>query len=217
MTTDPSRQVPAVPGPVAFADLPPALHNVTYSGARHPGATAPECPSYGGWAAGGGDGARGGSGTTTGRGADGFGGLGGDGGLGGLGGLGDSDGPGGSDGFGDLAEGANCQRYAYAVLRHFGLWVPPLRSAELWADTRATRQAGRPRPLDLVLFDAGPVRGRPEGYGAHVGVHLGLDAVLHLCREVGRPAVWRYGDFAARARYARFLGAKRLRGAAPGR
>lgn len=114
------------------------------------------------------------------------------------------------DTFADLAGGANCQRYAYAVLRHFGLLVPPLRSAELWADDRATRRAGRPRPLDLVLFDGGPATGRPPGYGAHVGVHLGPDQVLHLCREAGRPVVWRYADFAARPRYRRFLGAKRV-------
>ncbi|MGD3109133.1 cell wall hydrolase [Streptomyces sp. YGL11-2] len=114
-----------------------------------------------------------------------------------------------ADGTSALTGGANCQRYAYAVLRHFGLLVPPLRSAELWADRDATRPADPPCPLDLVLFDAGPVPDRPAGYGAHVGVHLGPDQVLHLCREVGRPAVWHYGDFAARPRYARFLGAKR--------
>ncbi|MFE7318409.1 cell wall hydrolase [Streptomyces sp. NPDC057555] len=110
----------------------------------------------------------------------------------------------------DLTGGANCQRYAYAVLAHFGRWVPPLRSSELWADRRATGPADPPGPLDLVLFDGGPVTGRPEGYGAHVGLHLGPDRVLHLCREVGRPAVWTYADFAARPRYARFLGAKRV-------
>ncbi|MFG2827718.1 cell wall hydrolase [Streptomyces sp. NPDC048434] len=173
MIHDPGRQVPAPHGAVAFRRLPEALRKVTYSGARHPGAQTPECPSYGP------DGA--------------------------------DDAPGGTapDAFADLAGGANCQRYAYAVLRHFGLLIPPLRSAELWADERATRRAGRPQPLDLVLFDSGPAAGRPPGYGAHVGVHLGPDQVLHLCREVGRPAVWRYADFAARPRYGRFLGAKR--------
>ncbi|MEU3708857.1 hypothetical protein [Streptomyces catenulae] len=121
------------------------------------------------------------------------------------------DGP-SSDGSGapDLSAGANCQLYAYAVLRHHGLTAPPLRSAELWADTAATRRVTVARPLDLVLFDGGPVAGRPEGYGAHVGVHLGPDRVLHLCKEVGRPAVWRYAEFAARARYARTLGIKRV-------
>ncbi|WP_084775223.1 cell wall hydrolase [Streptomyces sp. MOE7] len=175
MTPDPGSQVPTAHGPVAFGQLPAALRNVTYSGARHPGAATPECPSHG-------------PDRTPG-----------------------AAGPAAAGALADLARGANCQRYAYAVLRHFGLPVPPLRSAELWADERATVRAGEPRPLDLVLFDAGPAGDRPEGYGAHVGVHLGPDQVLHLCREVGRPAVWRYADFAARARYARLLGVKRVR------
>ncbi|WP_406481797.1 cell wall hydrolase [Streptomyces platensis] len=174
MFREPGRQVPTVHGAVAFRQLPEALRDVTYSGARHPGATTPECPSYGA------------------------------GGAAGVPGGGPAQGP-----FDDLAGGANCQRYAYAVLRHFGLLIPPLRSAELWADERATHRVDRPRPLDLVLFDGGPVDGRPPGYGAHVGVHLGPDQVLHLCREAGRPAVWRYADFAARPRYGRFLGVKR--------
>lgn len=166
VTSHPDRQLPIPCGPDALARLPEAFRNVSYSGARHPGAGTPECPS------------------PTGDAAD------------------------------DLAGGANCQRYAYAVLRHFGLWVPPLRSAELWADERATVPAERPRPLDLVLFDGGPVVGRPTGYGAHVGVHLAPGQVLHLCKEAGRPAVWSYADFAVRPRYARFLGAKRVAGAA---
>ncbi|MFE1172385.1 cell wall hydrolase [Streptomyces sp. NPDC058773] len=174
-----SRQVPTAHGTVAFRQLPEALRNVTYSGARHPGATTPECPSHT-------------AGGPAGRPAP---------------------GP-----FDDLDRGANCQRYAYAVLRHFGLLIPPLRSAELWADTRATHRVDRPQPLDLVLFDGGPAAGRPPGYGAHVGVHLGPDEVLHLCREAGRPVVWRYADFAARPRYGRFLGTKRVKraGRAPG-
>ncbi|MFL4489823.1 cell wall hydrolase [Streptomyces sp. VTCC 41912] len=110
----------------------------------------------------------------------------------------------------DLTGGADCQRYAYAVLGHFGLRVPPPRSAELWADRAATRPAAPPGPLDPVLFDAGPVPARPAGYGAHVGVHLGPDRVLHLCREAGRPVVWTCADFAVRPRYARLLGAKRV-------
>ncbi|MFF8785943.1 cell wall hydrolase [Streptomyces sp. NPDC015125] len=173
MRSDPGRQVPASRGTVAFRQLPQALRKVTYSGARHPGAPTPECPSYAPVRAG------------------------------------DASGGSAPGAFPDLAGGANCQRYAYAVLRHFGLLIPPLRSAELWADDRATRRADPPQPLDLVLFDSGPAVGRPTGYGAHVGVHLGPDQVLHLCREVGEPVVWRYADFAARPRYGRFLGAKR--------
>lgn len=104
----------------------------------------------------------------------------------------------------DLALGANCQLYAYEVLRHFGRRLPPLRSAELWADRAATREVSEPAPLDLLLYS-------PDGtaYGAHVGVWVAEDSVLHLCREVGHPALWHPVDFAARPRYRRLVGVKR--------
>ncbi|MGV2919565.1 hydrolase [Streptomyces alfalfae] len=104
-----------------------------------------------------------------------------------------------------LAAGANCQLFAYAVLEHFGLAPAPLRSSELWDDTRTTVRVGAPEPLDLLLFNASD-----RAYGAHVGVWTGDDAVLHLCAEAGRPAVWSLADFAARPRYGVVLGAKRV-------
>ncbi|MFI1535149.1 hydrolase [Streptomyces anandii] len=105
----------------------------------------------------------------------------------------------------DLAAGANCQVYAYAVLRHFGLAPPALRSGELWADTRATVRVTRPRPLDLALFAPSH-----DPYGAHVGVWAGEDRVLHLCAEAGRPAVWDLAEFAERERYRVLIGFKRV-------
>lgn len=109
-----------------------------------------------------------------------------------------------------VAAGANCQLYAYAVLAHFGLRVPALRSSDLWEDRAATVRVDRPSPLDLLLFNASG-----EAYGAHVGVWAGEDAVLHLCAEVGRPAVWRTAEFAARGRYRALVGIKRVRAARP--
>jgi cell wall-associated NlpC family hydrolase len=108
-----------------------------------------------------------------------------------------------------LAEGANCQLYAYAVLAHFGLRVPPLRSSELWTDRTATRVVPAARPLDLLLL--GP---SADPYGAHVGVCLAPDRILHLCRETGRPAVWSRADFRARERYRVLIGVKRVAGSA---
>ncbi|MFF5917878.1 hydrolase [Streptomyces flavochromogenes] len=104
-----------------------------------------------------------------------------------------------------LAAGANCQLFAYEVLRHCGLTPPELRSSELWSDTEATVRVPVAQALDLVLFNS-----TAGAYGAHVGVHVGDDAILHLCAEVGRPAVWAAADFAARERYAVRLGAKRV-------
>ncbi|WP_244212127.1 cell wall hydrolase, partial [Streptomyces angustmyceticus] len=152
MTSDPGRQIPRPHGEAALRSLPEALRKVTYSGARHPGAPTPECPSYVP------DGADGASRAAP-------------------------------DAFADLAGGANCQRYAYAVLRHFGLLIPPLRSAELWADDRATRRAARPRPLDLVLFDAGPAD-LPAQVQDLVGpeVHADMRAVPRR-PPLGRPGV----------------------------
>ncbi|MEU3984423.1 hydrolase [Streptomyces sp. NPDC026672] len=103
-----------------------------------------------------------------------------------------------------VERGANCQLFAYAVLAHFGLSVPPLRSSELWTDTASTVRVRAAGPLDLLLFNA-----TDDPYGAHVGVRLHEDRVLHLCAEAGRPAVWPLAEFARRERYRVLLGAKR--------
>ncbi|MGW3100422.1 hydrolase [Streptomyces sp. NPDC001100] len=105
----------------------------------------------------------------------------------------------------DLALGANCQLFAFEVLRHFDLAPPALRSSELWADTRATVRVPVARPLDLLLFNASD-----DAYGAHVGVCVDEGRVLHLCAEAGRPAVWERADFAARERYRVLVGIKRV-------
>ncbi|MEU8588045.1 hydrolase [Streptomyces sp. NPDC048664] len=106
-----------------------------------------------------------------------------------------------------LAAGANCQVFAYAVLRHFGLAAPALRSSDLWTDTRSTVRVGADaaRPLDLMLFNAGD-----DAYGAHVGVRAGEGRVLHLCAEVGLPALWEDARFAERERYRVLVGVKRV-------
>ncbi|MEU7967499.1 hydrolase [Streptomyces sp. NPDC049097] len=104
-----------------------------------------------------------------------------------------------------LTAGANCQLFAYEVLRHFGLTPPALRSSDLWTDTRDTVRVLAARPLDLMLFNA-----TDDAYGAHVGVRVEKGLVLHLCAEVGRPAVWEPAEFAARERYRVLVGVKRV-------
>ncbi|GAA1090050.1 hydrolase [Kitasatospora arboriphila] len=110
-----------------------------------------------------------------------------------------------------LEHGANCQLFARAVLARSGLLVPALRSSELWEDTASTVRVAEPNARDLLFF------GRDEDpWGAHVGVHAGGETVLHLCAEVGRPALWTLADFAARERYRVLLGAKRVTARLPG-
>lgn len=103
-----------------------------------------------------------------------------------------------------LREGGNCHLFAYEVLAHFGFRIPDLRSAELWRDNDATIVVLEPQPLDLVLF-----HDRAQAWGAHVGVVVSQDEVLHLCVEVGKPAVWSFEEFATRPHYAHLVGYKR--------
>ena len=108
-----------------------------------------------------------------------------------------------------LGEGANCQRFAYALLRHFGREVPNLRSSELWEDTKSTTLAKRLRPLDLMLFSADG-----KSWGAHVGVYLGAGRVIHLAKKIGKPAIWTTTQFAADPAYKKLVGAKRVNASA---
>jgi hypothetical protein len=58
--------------------------------------------------------------------------------------------------------------------------------------------------VDLVLL-----HDREQAWGAHVGVVVSDTEVLHLCVEVGKPAVWTWAEFAARPHYAHLIGYKR--------
>ena len=108
------------------------------------------------------------------------------------------------DGRHELSAGANCQLYAYAVLAHFGIELPPWRSSELWADTRLTDRVSQFELLDLLLFSHDG-----NAFGAHVAVYAGAGQALHLCKAVGHPVTWPLADFAARPEYRVLIGGKR--------
>jgi hypothetical protein len=104
-----------------------------------------------------------------------------------------------------ISDGANCQRFAYSVLELFGKNVPPHRSSELWGDPGLDHVAPSDAcDLDLALFNSSA-----DSWGAHVATVLG-GRLLHLCAEVGRPALWRWSDFATRKRYATVVGVVRV-------
>ena len=110
----------------------------------------------------------------------------------------------------DIAGGANCQAFAYALLRHFGRAISDFRSSDLWDDTGETACVTDLAPLDLLLFNR-----TADAYGAHVGVYLGEGRVIHLAKRVGTPAIWPLERFAGEPGYEVFVGAKRVN-AAPG-
>lgn len=105
----------------------------------------------------------------------------------------------------DLSLGANCQLFAYSLLRHFGKSIPPFRSSELFEDNTYTHQVQNFEPLDLMLYHH-----KKEAYGAHIGLYLGAGKVIHLAKALGKPEVRQHIDFNQLERCRYFIGAKRL-------
>lgn len=101
--------------------------------------------------------------------------------------------------------GANCQQYAYAVLRHHGFELPDLRSSELWEDREHTAVADRMEPFDLVL-----VHDNPDSWGAHVGLCVADELVLHLSKQIGVPAIETLDALLQRNEYRYLIGFKRV-------
>ncbi len=112
----------------------------------------------------------------------------------------------GAQGVVGVTDGANCQQFAFALLRNFDCEIPDFRSSELWMDTTWTSPVqGSPFvPLDLLLWHS-----QPNSWGAHVGVYVGDERAVHLSQEVGRPVIWPLHAFLEHPRYSCFLGAKR--------
>jgi hypothetical protein len=105
-----------------------------------------------------------------------------------------------------LTKGANCQQFAYELLRYFGRKVPDLRSSDLWEDELSTFKVTSLEPLDLLLYNS-----EPCAWGAHVAVFLNDDEIIHLSKELGLPAIWTHKQFLDHPRYRYFIGAKRVR------
>ena len=105
-----------------------------------------------------------------------------------------------------LSDGANCQVFAYELLKFHGLELPPLRSSDLWEDHLFTIEVQDFVPLDLLLFHS-----NPDAYGAHVAVFVGNDSVIHLARHNGWPRIERVVDLMVQDRYRFLVGGKRAR------
>jgi murein DD-endopeptidase / murein LD-carboxypeptidase len=103
-----------------------------------------------------------------------------------------------------LASGANCQRFVFELLRHFGYEVAPLRSSDLWEDRIYTRSVRRKRPLNILMFNR-----RKEAWGAHLALYVGRGHAIHLCKAIGAPAVWRMAQFQRTDAYQVLVGIKR--------
>lgn len=105
-----------------------------------------------------------------------------------------------------LKDGANCQQFAYEILRHNGLYLPNFRSKELWEDTTYTEVVSEFSPFDLLLFHRSP-----DPWGAHVAVCVGNGEALHLARKIGIPVIWRLQEFTKLPEYSCLIGGKRIK------
>lgn len=104
--------------------------------------------------------------------------------------------------------GANCQLFAYTLLEKNGTSIPPFRSSELWTDNEHTSTVkGGFMPGDLMLY-----HDHPEAWGAHVGLYIGDNQVIHLSKENGLPEIIDHGQIQKNPRYTHFIGAKRPKG-----
>ncbi|MBI2315125.1 C40 family peptidase [Candidatus Daviesbacteria bacterium] len=105
-----------------------------------------------------------------------------------------------------LKFGANCQYFVFELLKHFGVKVKKtFRSSELWEDVVETKKVKRLALFDIVFFNS-----TEKAYGAHLGVYLEKNKVIHLSRKVGYPTIWDIKEFFKYKEYKYYLGAKRV-------
>lgn len=102
--------------------------------------------------------------------------------------------------------GSNCQVFSYHLLRHYNLVVPNFWSSELWSDTEFSEVITEDyQPLDILFFHR-----KEDAYGAHVGVYIGNNQVIHLSKQEGLPVIWEIEHFFTYPKYQFLLGGKRF-------
>ena len=102
--------------------------------------------------------------------------------------------------------GANCQVFAYHILRLNGLTVPEYRSSELWADSEYSEVIRNDfQPLDLLFF-----HNKETAYGAHIAISIGNNQALHLSKAIGLPVIWDISTFLEQEKYKFLIGGKRF-------
>jgi len=102
--------------------------------------------------------------------------------------------------------GANCQLFAYSLLAHFGVSIPSFRSSNLWEDETFTEKVDDPQAFDIMLFHK-----TPESWGAHVGLCIGEQKIIHLSKEVGVPEIKEYNRMGESDMYKYYIGCKRVK------
>lgn len=102
---------------------------------------------------------------------------------------------------------SNCQVYAYELLRLNNKNVPDYRSSELWEDTIYSNIVSwEYEPLDILFFNK-----ENNPYGAHLGIYIWNNKVLHNSKDIWKPAISEFGYFQEIEKYKICIWAKRFR------
>lgn len=105
-----------------------------------------------------------------------------------------------------LETGANCQVFAYHILRLNGYKVPDFRSSELWSDMEYSMVVhDNFQPLDILFFHK-----TKNPFGAHLAIYLGNDKVIHLSKSIRKPVIWTIEAFLQLEKYKVLIGGKRF-------
>ena len=105
----------------------------------------------------------------------------------------------------NLTLGANCQVFAYALLKENGITIPNFRSSHLWEDDIYTEKVTKFKPFDLMLYS---IAG--DAYGAHVGLYIGEGKIIHLSADNVYAEIISHEDMLKNEKYSFFIGAKRV-------
>lgn len=107
----------------------------------------------------------------------------------------------------NILKGVNCQLFVYELLRLNGFDISfAFRSSDLWKDVQYTEKVDALKPFDIVFFNKSF-----NPFGAHLGVFIGKNMVIHLSKVIGHPVIWNMDNFKKYDNYKFFLGAKRLK------
>jgi len=91
---------------------------------------------------------------------------------------------------------ANCQVYAYQLLRYNNMEVPDYRSKELWEDIKFSYEVKEFKPLDILFFNK-----IENPWWAHLGIYIWNNQVLHNSLDIGKPEVRDLDDFSINNKY----------------
>jgi hypothetical protein len=93
-------------------------------------------------------------------------------------------------------EWANCQVFAYELLRYNWKTIPDFRSSELCIDKQYSFIVNSFKPLDILFFND-----KQEFYGSHLWVYIWNNKIIHLSKSIWKPVIWELEQFNKNKKY----------------